>query len=90
MNSSTSISDLLDRATLSYMMLKTRMTLGPNDMLVPAMLSTTHDLLSIIVEETTPLYFTDEEAEQVAEMSNFIIDMSEDEEWEHLFTKESE
>ena len=90
MNSTTTISDLLDKTTLSYLMLKTRMTLGPNDLLVPAMLQTTHELLSIIVEETNPIYFTDEEAEQVGEMSNFLLDMADDEEWEHLFTEEIE
>ena len=85
----TAISDILDRATIGFMMLKTRMTLDlKNDELTASFLSIVHDNLSVLMDETTPDHFTDDEAEYVSEMANFILDMSEHPDWQHLFTEE--
>ena len=85
----TAISDILDRATIGFMMLKTRMTLDlKNDELTGSFLSIVHDNLSVLMDETTPDYFTDDEAEYVSEMANFILDMSEHPDWQYLFSEE--
>ena len=85
----TSISDILDRASIGFMMLKTRMTLDlKHDELTGSFLNIVHDNLSVLMEETTPDLFTDDEAEYVAEMANFILDMSNHPDWQHLFEQE--
>ena len=85
----TSISDILDRASIGFMMLKTRMTLDQkHDELVLAFLNATHDNLSVLMEETTPDLFTDEENEYIVEMAHFILDMSNHPDWQHLFEQE--
>ena len=85
----TAISDILDRATIGFMMLKTRMTLDlKNDELTGSFLSIVHDNLSVLMDETTPDWFTEDEAEYVSEMANFILDMSEHPDWQHLFEQE--
>ena len=89
MNETTSyISDLLDRTSISFMMLKTRMTMGPNNPLLQPMLNMTHENLSALIQETSPEWFTEEEEEYITEMSEFIFEMSETPEWEHLFCEE--
>jgi len=85
----TSISDILDRASIGFLMLKTRMTLDlKHDELTASFLSIVHDNLSILMDETTPDMYTDEEAEHMAEMANFILDMSSHPDWQHLFEQE--
>ena len=85
----TSISDILDRASVGFLCLKTRMTLDlKNDELVLAFLNATHDNLSVLMEETSPDLFTDEENEYIVEMANFILDMSSHPDWQHLFEQE--
>ena len=85
----TSISDILARASVGFLALKTRMTLDlKHDELVLAFLNATHDNLSILMDETTPDMYTDEEAEHMTEMANFILDMSEHPDWQHLFERE--
>ena len=85
----TSISDILDRCSVGFLMLKTRMTLDlKNDELVLAFLNATHDNLSVLMEETSPDLFTDEENEYIVEMANFILDMSSHPDWQHLFEQE--
>ena len=85
----TSISDILDRASVGFLMLKTRMTLDlKNDELTASFLSIVHDNLSILMDETTPDMYTDDEAEYMAEMANFILDMSHHPDWQHLFEQE--
>lgn len=85
----TSISDILDRCSVGFLMLKTRMTLDlKHDELVLAFLNATHDNLSILMDETTPDMYTDEEAEHMTEMANFILDMSNHPDWQHLFEQE--
>ena len=85
----TSISDILDSASVGFLCLKTRMTLDlKHDELVSAFLNATHDNLSVLMEETTPDMFTDEENEYIVEMANFILDMSSHPDWQHLFEQE--
>ena len=85
----TSISDILDRCSVGFLMLKTRMTLDlKNDELTASFLGIVHDNLSILMDETTPDMYTDEEAEYMAEMANFILDMSNHPDWQHLFEQE--
>ena len=85
----TSISDILDRASIGFMMLKTRMTLDlKHDELTGSFLNIVHDNLSLLMDETTPDMYTDDEAEHMGEMANFILDMSEHPDWQHLFEQE--
>ena len=85
----TSISDILDRCSVGFLMLKTRMTLDlKHDELTASFLNIVHDNLSILMDETTPDMYTDDEAEYMSEMANFILDMSEHPDWQHLFEQE--
>ena len=85
----TSISDILDRCSVGFLMLKTRMTLDlKHDELTASFLNIVHDNLSMLMDETTPDMYTDDEAEYMSEMANFILDMSEHPDWQHLFEQE--
>ena len=88
MKTSTIISNSLDNATIAYMMLKTRMTMGPNNSRIAECLDTLYINLDALIEETTPEWFTDEEIEWVTEASSFLFQMSNDPEWSNFFVEE--
>ena len=80
MKTSTIISNSLDNATIAYMMLKTRMTMGPNNSRIAECLDTLYTNLDALIEETTP--------EWVTEASSFLFQMSNDPEWSNFFVEE--
>lgn len=88
MKTSTIISNSLDNATIAYLLLKTRMTMGPNHRGIAECLETLYNNLDALLEETSPDWFTDEEIEWVTQASDFLFDMSNDPEWEHFFCEE--
>ena len=88
MKTSTIISNSLDNATIAYMMLKTRMTMGPNNSRIAECLDTLYINLNALIEGTTPEWFTDEETEWVMEASSFLFQMSNNPEWSSFFVEE--
>ena len=87
--STTAISDILDKAGISFLLLKTRMTLErKNDPVLAIMLETLHENLDILLDETTPDYYTDDETVWINEGVNFLRDMACDPEYSHFFMEE--
>jgi len=88
MKTSTIISNSLDNATIAYMMLKTCMTMGPNNSRIAECLDTLYTNLDALLDETTPEWFTDEEVAWVMEASSFLFEMSNNPEWSNFFVEE--
>lgn len=70
------------------MMLKTCMTMGPNNSRIAECLDTLYTNLDALLDETTPEWFTDEEVAWVMEASSFLFEMSNNPEWSNFFVEE--
>jgi hypothetical protein len=88
METSSILSDCLNNAVVAFLCLKTRMTMGSNNPKITHDLENLYFALNVILDETTPEWFSEEEIEWVTEASNFLREMSNNPEWSHLFCEE--
>ncbi len=84
------VTDMLDKAVIAHLMLRTRLTMGPNNPLIPNVLSSLYEAIDYIQQNFAPDMFSDSEYEWINEAAQEIMDMSQDPEYSHLFTGESE
>jgi len=84
------ITDTLDKAVIAHLMLRTRLTMGPKNPLIPIVLNSLYEAIDYIQQNFEPDMFSDSEYEWINEAAQEIMDMSEDPEYSHLFTLDGE
>ena len=89
MNAQTfNITNVMDKAVIASLILKTRLTMGPNNPMIPAILNSLHDNITTILDNYPPDWFTDEEVDWINSTAEELMVMSHDPTYTHLFDGE--
>jgi|TARA_R110000868_G_scaffold390571_1_gene660284 hypothetical protein len=75
----------MDKAVIASLMLKTRMTMGPNNPMIAVVLTALYDNLDWIQSNYEPDWFTDEEVDWINSTAADIMIMAQDPQYTHLF-----
>lgn len=86
----TTLSDLLEAATISWLTTKTALTLGANHPKFQQSLWNSCTLFQGIIDHSTPFDWTDDELDFIEESVNEIQSWKDDETMSHLFLGDDE
>ena len=87
-DTTTFMSDALDHAMICWMMMTTRRTLGANNPKFQESLSLTCESLQCIIDNSTPMDWTEDEIQWMLDAVDEITAMKTDERYAHLFAED--